>query len=203
MEKKSLQLDLKAGRGGEVEGYASRFGEVDQGGDVVVRGAYADTLRERMPKMLWQHDPGQPIGVWEVASEDDTGLYVRGRILEKINKGAEVLEMVRQGAVDGMSIGYRTREAENDASGWRHLLKLDLWEVSLVTFPMLESARVDMVKASEMTQRDFERALIQGDGLTRSVARALISGGMDAVKAMQDAGDETELAAALRSLLNR
>lgn len=200
-ERKSLQLELKAGRRGEVEGYASRFGELDQGGDVVARGAYADSLRARMPKMLWQHDPNEPIGVWDQASEDDTGLYVKGRVMDTITKGRDVLEMLRSGVIDGMSIGYRADRASKGVNGERVLERLSLFEVSMVTFPMLESARVDMVKASSMTQREFEGILTQDAGLSRSVARSLMSGGLDAVKAMRDAGDGEGLAEALRSLI--
>jgi HK97 family phage prohead protease len=133
--------------GSRVEGYASVFGRRDQGGDVVARGAYAASLAAlaasgRRVKMLWQHDPAQPIGVWDEVREDATGLYVKGRILTDVARGQEAVALLAAGAIDGLSIGYRTLRAERDAKGQRLLQELDLWEVSLVTFPMLAEARV-------------------------------------------------------------
>jgi HK97 family phage prohead protease len=128
-------------------GYASVFGKKDRGGDVVQKGAYAASLKRLAAaggrvKMLWQHDPGQPIGVWDEVREDATGLWVKGRILTDVAKGREVAALLAAGAIDGLSIGYRTVRAERDGKGQRLLAELELWEVSLVTFPMLPEARV-------------------------------------------------------------
>ncbi len=133
--------------GAVVEGYASLFGRRDQGGDVVRAGAYGASLAAlqaggRRVKMLWQHDPAQPIGVWDEVREDATGLRVKGRILTEVAKGREAAALLAAGAIDGLSIGYRTVKAERDAKGRRELQELELWEVSLVTFPMLAEARV-------------------------------------------------------------
>lgn len=130
-----------------VAGYASVFGRRDQGGDVVLPGAYAASLTRlagagRRVKMLWQHDPARPIGVWEEVREDATGLYVKGRILDEVAQGREAAALLAAGAIDGLSIGYRTLRAERDGKGNRLLAELELWEVSLVTFPMLPEARV-------------------------------------------------------------
>jgi uncharacterized protein len=130
-----------------IEGYASLFGKRDQGGDVVQKGAYAASLKRllqgnRAVKMLWQHDPAQPIGVWEEVHEDSTGLWVKGRILTEVEKGREAVALLSAGAIDGLSIGYRTVKSERDGKGQRLLQELELWEVSLVTFPMLPEARV-------------------------------------------------------------
>jgi len=132
---------------GVISGYASIFGSPDQGGDVVQRGAYAASLtslcaKGRAVKMLWQHDPAQPIGLWDEVREDKKGLYVKGRFLSDVQKGAEAMALVRAGAIDGLSIGYRTLRAEKNGKGQRLLHELELWEVSLVTFPMLPEARV-------------------------------------------------------------
>lgn len=131
----------------EISGYASLFGKADQGGDVVETGAYAASL-DRLAgkggrvKMLWQHDPAQPIGVWDEVREDAAGLYVKGRILRDVEKGREAAALIEAGAIDGLSIGYRTVRATKNTSGGRLLSELELWEVSLVTFPMLPDARV-------------------------------------------------------------
>ncbi|MGH1367255.1 MAG: HK97 family phage prohead protease [Maritimibacter sp.] len=145
-----------------IEGYASYFGEVDRGGDVVQRGAYAASLtdieaRGAQVKMLWQHDPAQPIGVWDAVTEDARGLKVKGRILTDIEKGREAASLIEAGAIDGLSIGYRTVKATKNDKGQRLLKELELWEVSLVTFPMLPSARV--AAKGESLEGDDLRAL--------------------------------------------
>lgn len=149
--------------GARLEGYASVFGVADQGGDIVLPGAYGASLRRlaaagRRVKMLWQHDPAQPIGVWEELREDGHGLWVKGRILTDLARGREAAALLDAGAIDGLSIGYRTLRAERDARGRRQLAEVDLWEVSLVTFPMLPEARV---------------AAKAGDGLLEELAGAL------------------------------
>ncbi len=143
---------LKVQDGSIVAGYASIFGERDQGGDIVMPGAYAASL-ERLGvaggrvRMLWQHDATQPIGVWDEVREDTRGLWVKGRLLTEVARGREAVALMEAGAVDGLSIGYRTVKAEKLPGGGRKLLELDLWEVSLVTFPMLSVARVAAKRA--------------------------------------------------------
>ena len=142
-----LSGDVKITDGAVIEGYASLFGRKDQGGDQVVSGAYKDSLallksKGRTVKMLWQHDPTQPIGVWDEVREDDKGLYVKGRLLTDVARAQEAASLLQAGAIDGLSIGYRTKRAQKDDKGGRLLSELELWEVSLVTFPMLPDARV-------------------------------------------------------------
>lgn len=130
-----------------IEGYASLFGVPDQGGDIVEPGAYGqslDTMKAAgsRPKMLWQHDAAQPIGVWEKLHEDAKGLWVKGRLLDTVAQGREAIALISAGAVDGLSIGYRTLVSQQNDKGQRILKQLELWEVSVVTFPMLSNARV-------------------------------------------------------------
>lgn len=125
--------------GAVIEGYASVFGACDRGGDVVAAGAFGAPGRV---KMLWQHDPARPIGVWDEVREDGTGLFVKGRLLTEVAQGREAAALVAAGAVDGLSIGYRVTRATKDGQGRRVLHEVELWEVSLVTFPMLAEARV-------------------------------------------------------------
>ena len=135
---------------GTFEGYASLFGVADMGRDVVLPGAFADSLRARGPKgikMLWQHEASQPIGSWEAIVEDARGLKVTGRLNLDVAKAREVLSLMREGSVDGLSIGFRTERSNTDKkTGIRSLSKIDLWEISVVTFPMLPQARVSAVK---------------------------------------------------------
>lgn len=143
----TLSVGKVEGAGQVIEGYASLFGRVDQGGDMVAPGAYAASLAAgaqagRRVKMLWQHDPAQPIGVWDELREDATGLWVKGRLLTEVAQGREAAALLAAGAIEGLSIGYRTVKADREPSGIRRLAQVDLWEVSLVTFPMQAEARV-------------------------------------------------------------
>ena len=156
------ELALKDGA--EISGYASLFGAEDQGGDVVQSGAYGASLTRLSGaggnvKMLWQHDPSVPIGVWDEVREDAKGLFVRGRLLLDVQAGREALALLRAGAIDGLSIGYRTVRSERSGSGQRLLQEVELWEVSLVTFPMLPQARVQAGTSDE--DEDLARTLAE------------------------------------------
>lgn len=165
--------DMTLDDGLTLRGYASLFGQADHGADVVAPGAFARSLKAleasgNRLKMLWQHDPAQPIGVWHIAREDALGLYVEGRLLPDVARGAEAAALLGAGAIDGLSIGYRTKTAERLASGGRKLTDVDLWEVSLVTFPMLAEARVagksttpggDEVRALTQAFKEAQQAL--------------------------------------------
>lgn len=158
-----------------IEGYASLFGQTDQGNDAVQRGAYGKSLAQlssvgRRVKMLWQHDPAHPIGVWDDLREDDKGLYVKGRLLDSVEKGREAAALIAAGAIEGLSIGYRTKRARKTPEGTRILTELELWEVSLVTFPMLPSARV--ASKSEGLEADLLREMAAAfDGARQEMAQ--------------------------------
>jgi hypothetical protein len=130
-----------------IEGHASLFGVADLSGDVVHRGAFAEALRTRSSvPMLFQHDPDEPVGVWTLVREDARGLHVRGEILATGPRGRTVAGLVQRGAVDGLSIGFRTRHSAARRPRGRDLFDIDLWEVSIVTFPMLPQARLRLVQ---------------------------------------------------------
>ena len=156
----------------EISGHASLFGVVDQGQDIVTRGAYAASLashaaRGTRVKMLWQHDPATPIGVWDEVREDAQGLFVKGRLLPETQKGAEALALIKAGAIEGLSIGYRTTKAVRDKDGRRRLEDVELWEVSLVTFPMLPEARLSATPTAS------QKAASDEDATLRALASAL------------------------------
>ena len=158
-----------------VEGWASTFGNKDQGDDVIAPGAFADSIQARKPKMLWQHDSRQVIGVWDSATETEQGLYVKGRILDTA-LGDDAYKLAKAGAIDSMSIGYAVKDAAYDrTTGVRTLKKVDLWEVSLVTFPMNERAQITTVKAA---LEDIDEA---GDVLDQALGMcdAYAAGDMD------------------------
>ncbi|MCK1507186.1 HK97 family phage prohead protease [Bradyrhizobium sp. 18] len=150
-----------------VRGYASTFGGIDAYGDTIEPGAYAVSLAKHRkdgtrPVMLWQHDPSEPIGVWDRLEEDGKGLFVEGRLLTSVRRGAEAAALIEVGGVAGLSIGYRI-ERQKQVGSVRHLIEIDLIEVSVVSFPADHDARIDPSK-----QHDGKRFLLE-----------LLSGGRD------------------------
>jgi HK97 family phage prohead protease len=194
-------LDLKSvGDDGVFEGYASLFDAEDLSRDVIAPGAFRESLARKGHqgiRLLFQHRPDDPIGTWEALKEDRRGLLARGRLATEVARAREVLSLMRAGAIDGLSIGFRVIEAHRDrARATRRIQKADLWEISIVTFPMLPGARIRTVKhrpfASEMpTGRELERWLTQDAGLTRSEARALLRHGLKGLSGMRDAAEAT------------
>src|SRR5205807_1387959 len=160
---------------GTVEGYASLFGEIDAARDMVMPGAFAQTLRlrgvRRIP-MLFQHDPAEPVGVWLELREDFRGLYARGRLIPEVERGRELIALVREGAIDGLSIGFRTVRGRVDPrSRIRKIDEIDLWEISIVTFPLLAGARVRAVKESQAPSRPISCARARAERDWTAVAR--------------------------------
>lgn len=143
---------------GVFAGYASLFGRRDGQGDIVMPGAFADSLRRRGPsgvRMLFQHNPAEPVGTWLEMRETARGLYVLGRLDRNVQRGRELVSLLESGGIDGLSIGFRTVAAKTDRIiKARRLLNVDLWEISLVTFPMLEGARVSSVKSASWALAD-------------------------------------------------
>lgn len=214
MNKKRFDAPLKikaVEETGEFSGYGSVFGVEDSYGDVVVQGAFAESLAEwgakgRMPSLLWQHNMQEPIGVYTEMREDSEGLYVEGRLLvddDPLAKRAHA--HLKAGSISGLSIGYSL-----PGDGWRYdtdkdifvLEKIDLWEVSLVTFPANDEARVDQVKHALSvgqlpTVRDVERCL-RDVGFSVKQAKAILAEGYQGIT-MRDAG---ETLSAANNLLN-
>jgi hypothetical protein len=196
---------------GVIEGYGSVFGNLDSYSDIVAPGAFAKSLEEakasgRMPAMLWQHNPDEPIGVWVEMREDDRGLFVKGKLAET-QRGKEARELIKLGALTGLSIGYTTRtyqvDRENDS---RVLTDVQLWEVSPVTFPANSEARITGVKADAISSpKDFERFL-RDAGFSRREAKQITAHGFgesDLRDAETDATVDDDVTAALQELLGR
>ena len=193
---------------GVFSGYASLFGKVDLGKDIVERGAFAASLKTRGAsgiRMLFQHNPAEPIGAWSEIREDARGLFVRGRLSTDVARAREILSLMRGGAIDGLSIGFRAVRAKSDPlKGVRRILEADLWEISVVTFPMLPDARIDTIKGGRTgllpTTREFECWLTRDAGLTRGDARTVISKGFACLTRERDAasGPMSSLAGRIR-----
>ncbi|MGL4488776.1 MAG: HK97 family phage prohead protease [Rhizobiaceae bacterium] len=188
---------------GVFSGYASLFDVTDLARDSVSKGAFAKSLVARGVaniRMLFQHDPNEPIGQWLEIREDARGLFVKGRLALGVGKAREVLALLRDKALDGLSIGFKTIRSRKDAAtGVRRILEADLWEVSVVTFPMLPSARIADVKAGNLPSiREFETWLRRDAGLSRSEARGVIAKGFATVKRERDAASNINARLATR-----
>ena len=199
-------FELKASKDdGTFEGYGSVFNITDGGGDIVIPGAFAETLSSqkaagRLPAMLWQHRQSEPIGVYTSMEEDSVGLKVAGQLALKTVRGAEAYELMKMGALSGMSIGYRSRDDSYDrVTGVRSLKKLDLVELSLVTFPMNDASRVSAVKGIETIEslRDAERHL-RDSGMSRAEAVAFIARVKSLGQSDSDEGGMQQIVEALK-----
>jgi HK97 family phage prohead protease len=150
------------------------FNNIDSDRDVIIQGAFAKSLSKRKPKLLFQHKTDEPIGLIVDAYEDDTGLYVKCQINLETEKGAETYSNLKMGVLDKMSIGFKTNDYEMDkVKGVRVLKELDLYEVSIVTFPANDMAEVDSVKNSS-SPKDVEKAL-RDVGYSNKNAKHIIS----------------------------
>lgn len=189
---------------GTVEGYGSVFGVRDNYDDVIAKGAFIQSLKDHkaagtMPAMLWQHDADKPIGIWTEMVEDEKGLRIKGQLAMETVKGKEAHALLKMGAINGLSIGFMSKQwAYDRETEVRTLTEIDLWEVSLVTFPANEKARVTNVKsASELaTPKDAER-ILRDAGFSKADATALVSRVMRMGEERSDSADST--AKALKS----
>lgn len=203
----SRPLKIKSvSESGEFEGYGSVFGNEDSWGDIVMPGAFEDTLDEHksagtLPAMLWQHKTDEPIGVYTAMAEDEMGLKVTGRLLVDADPLAKRAHAHMQaGSITGLSIGYSFYDSEDwewdSAKGAFLLHRVKLWEVSPVTFPANEEARINDVKnmfqmGDIPSERTLERTL-RDVGFSRTQSKAFIAGGYKNISA-RDAGDDSEM----------
>lgn len=219
MKTKDFALQVKdLSEDGTFEGYGSVFGNIDSYGEKVMPGAFVESLAKHRREgssvlMLWNHDSREPIGVWEDLAEDSKGLWGKGRFLLDIQRAREVHSLAKAKAIGGLSIGYREVETEPDGQ-IRLLKKLDLYEISPVTFPANRRARIESVKSERMDE--FARRLRDGDpmpikefedilreaGVPKSMATAIASHGYaKAIRSDSEgdqANDATEFLKALR-----
>ena len=193
MELKSFDFDVKSvDESGTFTGYGSVFGNVDGGNEIVVKGAFSESLARRAEKgrklpILWQHRSGEPIGVYESVKEDDHGLLMSGRLLiSDVQRAREAYALLKAGAVTGMSIGYGVLDDAIDSkTRTRYLKKLNLEETSIVTFPMNDEARIETVKSMDHILRagrvpslpEFEDFLCEA-GFSKSQATAIAGKGL-------------------------
>ena len=186
---------------GTVEGYGSVFGVRDNYDDVIAKGAFVQSLKDHkaagtMPAMLWQHDADKPIGVWTEMVEDEKGLRIKGQLAMETVKGKEAHALLKMGALNGLSIGFMSKEWAYDRdTEVRTLTAIDLWEVSLVTFPANEKARITNVKSADELQapKDAEKVL-RDAGFSKSDATAFVSRVMRMGEVRSDSANSTAVA---------
>jgi hypothetical protein len=187
-ERKDFPFEIKAkdiDATGVFKGYGSMFdGEPDSYGDIVVKGAFIDSLSKGGRNgtgvaMLWQHDPTQPLGVWNIIEEDSKGLFVEGQLAINTQLGKDAYELMKMGAVKGLSIGYQLNKDGyeiDEKTRNRKLKSIDLWEISPVTFPASTRAQITGVKAAienAQNERDLERALREA-GLSIDTSKYIV-----------------------------
>ncbi|MFG1349086.1 HK97 family phage prohead protease [Xanthobacter autotrophicus] len=201
-----LELRFDSAKPGLITGYGSVFNVRDTYGDVVAPGAFTASLADwkakgRLPAMLWQHDSEDPIGRWTEMVEDARGLRCTGELLLSVPKGAEAYEHLKAQTIGGLSIGFRTIERTwNDDTDTRTLNIVDLWEVSLVTFPACDPARIDGVKSAPATIREFEERLREELGFSHREARVIAERGFKASLGPRDEGGGlNDLTASIRA----
>lgn len=208
---KSQLVLTKQSEDGSFTGYGSVFGNKDSYSDVVLKGAFNDSLTKlnnagTMPAFLWQHKHDEPIGVYTKMFEDDHGLVVEGQINLEVQKGREAYSLMKQGALDGLSIGYDIPKGGgnwNEENDTFELSQVNLWEVSLVTFPANDLSRISTVKSANgsLTIRDLE-SVLRDAGLSNKQAKRLLADGYKSIATDErDVVDEADKLA-LQKLLS-
>ena len=206
IKKVIFESEVKSDAKGVFTGYGSIFGNEDQGNDIVAKGAFTKSLNERPAskvKMLFQHKTDEPIGVFTEIYEDQKGLFVKGQLAMGTQKGRETYELLKMGALDGMSIGFKAdpqKQGYNENKrGVRTLKEVDLMEISLVTFPMNEEAMVQSVKGNLKSIRDWEKILRDAGGLSRTEAK-MGAKALSETLNQRDADDNKQLVALLHKV---
>lgn len=189
MNRKSFNLKIKAVQeDGFFSGYGAVFGNVDWYNDVILPGAFAKSLekwaeKNKMPPVLWNHNDGEPIGVYTSIYEDEKGLFVEGRLLiDDVPRAKSTHALLKAGAIDGLSIGYKTKKANQQTNGIRELIELDLGEISIVTMPANEESLITSVKSKleegELPSLPEFEKFLRESGFSKSQATAIAGKGL-------------------------
>ena len=211
MNRKSFNLEIKTlQEDGFFSGYGAVFGNVDWYNDVILHGAFQKSLQRweekgKMPPVLWNHNDGEPIGVYTNIYEDEKGLFVEGRLLiDDVPRAKSTHALLKAGAIDGLSIGYKTKKANQQTNGIRELIELDLGEISIVTMPANEESLITSVKSKleegELpTLPEFEKFLRES-GFSKSQATAIAGKGLRHL--LSESEDEKFQAKSISNALN-
>jgi HK97 family phage prohead protease len=211
METKHLDFGFEVktvGADGTIEGYGSVFGVKDSYADVIQKGAFDKSIKahreaKSMPALLWQHDASQPIGIWTEMSEDANGLKLKGKLAMDTVKGKEAHALLKMGALNGLSIGFMTKQAQYDEkTEVRTLTEVEIWETSIVTFPANTKARITHVKSVDdlQTPKDAEQ-ILRDSGFSKADATTFVSRVLRMGEQRSDSADSTTEAKAAEKLL--
>ena len=211
MEKKHLDFGFEVktvGADGTIEGYGSVFGVKDSYADVIQKGAFDKSIKahreaKSMPALLWQHDASQPIGIWTEMSEDANGLKLKGKLAMDTVKGKEAHALLKMGALNGLSIGFMTKQAQYDEkTEVRTLTEVEIWETSIVTFPANTKARITHVKSVDdlQTPKDAEQ-ILRDSGFSKADATTFVSRVLRMGEQRSDSADSTTETKAAEKLL--
>ncbi|KCX92027.1 phage prohead protease, HK97 family [Acinetobacter baumannii 6112] len=211
MTRKSFNLEIKAVQeDGFFSGYGAVFGNIDWYNDVILPGAFTASIakwraKNKMPPVLWNHNDSEPIGVYTNIYEDEKGLYVEGKLLiDDVPRAKSTHALLKAGAIDGLSIGYSTKKANQQTNGVRELVEVDLSEISIVTQPANERSLITSVKSKlddgELpTLPEFEKFLRES-GFSKNQATAIASKGLRSLLSVSE--EETKEAKSISNALN-
>ncbi|EHU1614152.1 HK97 family phage prohead protease [Acinetobacter baumannii] len=211
MTRKSFNLEIKAVQeDGFFSGYGAVFGNIDWYNDVILPGAFTASIakwraKNKMPPVLWNHNDSEPIGVYTNIYEDEKGLYVEGKLLvDDVPRAKSTHALLKAGAIDGLSIGYSTKKANQQTNGVRELVEVDLSEISIVTQPANERSLITSVKSKlddgELpTLPEFEKFLRES-GFSKNQATAIASKGLRSL--LSESEEEIKEAKSISNALN-
>lgn len=211
MTRKSFNLEIKAVQeDGFFSGYGAVFGNIDWYNDVILPGAFTASIakwraKNKMPPVLWNHNDSEPIGIYTNIYEDEKGLYVEGKLLiDDVPRAKSTHALLKAGAIDGLSIGYSTKKANQQTNGVRELVEVDLSEISIVTQPANERSLITSVKSKlddgELpTLPEFEKFLRES-GFSKNQATAIASKGLRSL--LSESEEETKEAKSISNALN-
>lgn len=187
-----FQINVIEEETGVITGYGSVFGNVDSWGDIVEKGAFAKTIGSRKIPILWQHNSDDPLGLCAELTEDEYGLKLKGRLLiDDVARANEAYALVKSGAITGLSIGYIPKNYFYDVENYRHLSEVDLYEVSLVTFPANEKAIITDIKSDDLNIRRAEKALVDA-GFSHKLAKTILAKGFKSAIVRDEQPDQRD-----------
>ena len=211
MNRKSFNLEIKAVQeDGFFSGYGAVFGNVDWYNDVILPGAFTASLakwraKNKMPPVLWNHNDSEPIGVYTNIYEDEKGLYVEGKLLiDDVPRAKSTHALLKAGAIDGLSIGYSTKKANQQGNGVRELVEVELGEISIVTTPANEKSTVISVKSKleegELPSLPEFEKFLRESGFSKSQSVAIASKGLRPL--LSESEEEIKEAKSISNALN-
>lgn len=211
MNRKSFNLEIKAVQeDGFFSGYGAVFGNVDWYNDVILPGAFKASLdkwktKKKLPPVLWNHNDSEPIGIYTNIYEDEKGLFVEGKLLiDDVPRAKSTHALLKAGAIDGLSIGYSTKKANQQGNGVRELIEVDIGEISIVTQPANDRSLITSVKSKldegELpTLPEFEKFLRES-GFSKSQSTAIASKGLRSL--LSESEEEIKEAKSISNALN-